>query len=64
MFKDLSMESENIQTKNCAPIQCLVWPRKEVKYLFTFELTKLLTSIFSTKLFVKNYDFDRQKLSK
>ena len=29
MFKDLSMESRNIQTQNCAPIQCTVWPRNE-----------------------------------
>ena len=27
MFKDLSMESRNKQTQNCAPIQCAVWPR-------------------------------------
>ena len=27
MFKDLSMESRNKQTQNCAPIQCTVWPR-------------------------------------
>ena len=27
MFKDLSLESRNIQTQNCAPIQCTVWPR-------------------------------------
>ena len=25
MFKDLSLESRNIQTQNCAPIQCTVW---------------------------------------
>ena len=28
MLKDLSLESRNIQTQNCAPIQCTVWPRK------------------------------------
>ena len=27
MFKDLSLKSRNIQTQNCAPIQCTVWPR-------------------------------------
>ena len=27
MFKDLSLESRIIQTQNCAPIQCIVWPR-------------------------------------
>ena len=27
IFKDLSRESRNIQTQNCAPIQCTVWPR-------------------------------------
>ena len=27
IFKDLSLESRNIQTQNCAPIQCTVWPR-------------------------------------
>ena len=27
MYKDFSMESRNIQTQNCAPIQCTVWPR-------------------------------------
>ena len=26
-IKDLSLESRNIQTKNCAPIQCTLWPR-------------------------------------
>ena len=25
MFKDLSLESRNIQTQNCAPIQCTVY---------------------------------------
>ena len=29
MFKDLSLESRNINTQNCAPIQCTVWPRNE-----------------------------------
>ena len=29
MFKDLSLESRNIQTQNFAPIQCTVWPRNE-----------------------------------
>ena len=27
MFKDLSLESRNIQTQYCAPIQCTVSPR-------------------------------------
>ena len=27
MFKDLYLESTNIQTQNCEPIQCTVWPR-------------------------------------
>ena len=27
MFKDLSLESRNIQTQNCAPIKCTLWPR-------------------------------------
>ena len=27
IFKDLSLESSNIQTQNCAPIQCTAWPR-------------------------------------
>ena len=27
IFEDLSLESGNIQTQNCAPIQCTVWPR-------------------------------------
>ena len=30
MFKDLSLESRNIQTQNCAPIQCTIWPRNVV----------------------------------
>ena len=29
IFKDLSLESRDIQTQNCAPIQCTVWPRNE-----------------------------------
>ena len=29
-FIDLSQESRNIQTQNCAPIQCTVWPRNIV----------------------------------
>ena len=28
-FRDLSLESRNTQTQNCAPIQCTVWPRNE-----------------------------------
>ena len=28
-FKDLSVESRNMQAKNCAPIQCTIWPRNE-----------------------------------
>ena len=27
MFKDLSLEPRKIQTQNCAPSQCTVWPR-------------------------------------
>ena len=30
MFKDLSLESRNIQTQNCAPMQCTIWPRNVV----------------------------------
>ena len=30
MFKDLSLESRNIQTQYYAPIQCTVWPRNEM----------------------------------
>ena len=30
MFKDLFLESRNIQTQNYAPIQCTVWPRNEI----------------------------------
>ena len=26
VFKDLSLESRKIQTQNCVPIQCTVWP--------------------------------------
>ena len=33
MFKDLSLESRNLQTQNCAPIRCTVCPRNE-KILF------------------------------
>ena len=32
----LSMESRNIQTQNCAPIQCTVWPRNESDLLIVF----------------------------
>ena len=31
--QSLSVESRNIQTQNCAPIQCTVWPRKDEKIL-------------------------------
>ena len=27
MFNDLSLESRNPQTQDCAPILCTVWPR-------------------------------------
>ena len=33
IFQDLSLESRNIQTQNCAPIQCKVWPRNAKKKL-------------------------------
>ena len=34
-FKDLSLESRNIKTQNCAPIQCTVWPRNALqKFVF------------------------------
>ena len=37
MFEDLSMESRNIQTPiNCAPIQCIVWPRYEFRFFPVF----------------------------
>ena len=29
LLKGLALESRNIQTQKCAPIQCTVWPRKE-----------------------------------
>ena len=32
MFKVLSLESRNIQTENCVPIQCTVWPRNEAMH--------------------------------
>ena len=32
MFDDLFLESRNVQTQHCVPIQCTVWPRnKEIK---------------------------------
>ena len=30
MFKTLSLEFRNMQTQNCVPIQCTVWPRDVV----------------------------------
>ena len=42
IFKDLSMESRNIQTKNCAPIQCSVWLVKKksaVRKYYTLRLS-------------------------
>ena len=33
MFKNLSLESRNIQTQNCTPIQCKVWPRNEFEQI-------------------------------
>ena len=32
MFKDLSLDSRDIHTLNCAPIQCTVWPRNENRF--------------------------------
>ena len=34
MFKDLSLETRNLQTKNCASTQCTVWPRNAWKIFF------------------------------
>ena len=34
MFKNLSLESRTIQTQNCAPIQCTVWPRNDLSSQF------------------------------
>ena len=34
MFKDLFLESRNIQEQNCAPIQLTVWPRMYFKLDF------------------------------
>ena len=45
-FGDLSLESKNIQTQNCAPIQCKFWPRIGNKVLFSkknFKPTYLIT---------------------
>ena len=57
MFKDWFLEFGNIQTQNCACIQCTVWPRyvsnftiRQIKHLvsmFTFKYGYLLC-IFST----------------
>ena len=29
MFEDLSLGSRDLNTPNCAPIQCAVWPRNK-----------------------------------
>ena len=34
MFKYLSLKSRNMQTQNCVPIQCTVWPRYVNNYNF------------------------------
>ena len=36
LFEDFSLESRNLQTQNCAPIQCTVWPRKDPLNISTF----------------------------
>ena len=39
IFYDMSLESRNIQTQNCAPIQCIVWFR--IIFYETFTVSKL-----------------------
>ena len=34
MFKDMSVDSRNIQTQNCATIQCTIWPRNVINLDF------------------------------
>ena len=59
MFKDLSLEYRNIQTQNCAPIQCTVWPRNDricsnpLRYVTTFspKYGYVSTVFFSAKKF-------------
>ena len=36
-FLDLSLESRNIQTQNCLPIQCRLWPRIETTRSYTHQ---------------------------
>ena len=38
VFKDLSLESRNIKTQNCASIQCNVWPRNEFQSNFRLRI--------------------------
>ena len=66
MFKDLSLESRNIQTENCAPIQCTVWPRNvEVEDLLKKQLqhTTFLKSGFCSNFWNK-WCFDRKTVKK
>ena len=49
MIKDLSLDSRNIQTQNCAPIQCKVWRRKVelgIRFQFFVQNTPLFHSSF------------------
>ena len=39
MFRYLSLESSNIQSQNCAPIQCTVWPRNVKSALIFIQAT-------------------------
>ena len=62
MLKQLPLESRNIQTQNCAPIQCTVWPRN-VKNNFNFSFEFFIVNVDERKTertFLK-YDYLRSK---
>ena len=45
MFKYMSLGSRNIQTQNCAPIQCKVWPVMLLPTIFLDDQIDFLSSL-------------------
>ena len=55
MFKDLSLESRNIPTQNCAPIQITVWSRNDCVKKFSKTVRRPITFLICIrKLSVSN----------